>query len=209
MILYDYYRSSAAYRVRLALALKGVAVEHIPVNLADGEQRRPDYLSINPQGLVPALRLDDGDLLTQSLAIIEYLDATHPQPPLIPQNPLAAAKCRAVAFAIGCDIHPLANPRVIAYLKDEFGADDAALARYREKWIGAGLAAVERLVRPGPFCFGAAPSLADICLIPQLYNARRFGVSLDSFANLVAIDEACARLPAFQAAHPSRQADAP
>lgn len=209
MKLYDYYRSSAAYRVRIALNLKGLEVEHIPVHLARGEQDRPDYLAKNPQGLAPALELDDGTILTQSLAIIEYLDATKPEPRLVPADPLLAARVRAVALAIACDIHPLNNTRVQAYLQKELGQSRETIDKWVHHWVlTGGLEAVERLIEPGPYCFGAEPTLADVLLIPQLFAARRFSTPLGHLSKILAVEARCAELPAFQAAHPSRQADA-
>jgi maleylpyruvate isomerase len=213
MILYDYFRSSAAYRVRIALELKGLAVEHRPVHLLRGEQSLPAYLARNPQALVPALELDDGTMLTQSLAIIEYLETQQPEPRLIPAAPVLAARTRAVALAIACDIHPLNNPRVVNYLEAELNAPKASVDAWRRHWLLNGLEAVEKLIAPagsltGPFCFGAAVTLADVCLIPQLYNARRFETPLDHLPRILAVEAACADLPAFRAADPSRQADA-
>ena len=213
MILYDYFRSSAAYRVRIALEMKGIVVEHRQVHLQRGEQSRPSYLAKNPQALVPALELDDGTVLTQSLAIIEYLETLRPEPRLIPVEPVLAARARAVALAIACDIHPLNNPRVVAYLETELNAPKAGVDAWRRHWLLNGLEAVERLIAPtgspvGPFCFGAAVTLADVCLIPQLYSARRFETPLDHLPRILAVEAACADLPAFRAAHPSRQTDA-
>ncbi len=212
MILYDYFRSSAAYRVRIALELKGLAVEHRPVNLSRGEQSQRAYLATNPQALVPALELDDGTVLTQSLAIIEYLETLQPKPRLIPVEPVLAARSRAVALTIACDIHPLNNPRVVNYLEAELNAPRAGVDAWRRHWLLKGLEAVEKLIAPrgplmGPFCFGAAATLADVCLVPQLYNARRFETPLDHLPRILAVEAACAELPAFRAAHPSRQAD--
>lgn len=210
MLLYDYFRSSAAYRVRIALALKGIAVDRRFVHLLreGGEHRRPGYLAANPQGLVPALQLDDGTTLTQSLAIIEYLEATHPKPKLIPADPVLAARARAVALAIACEIHPLGNLRVVSYLENEVGQSAEAVAAWRRHWILDGLSAVERLIAPAPFCFGAEPTIADVCLAPQLFNAERFGVEIDAFPGIGVVGAACARHPAFRAAHPSVQPDA-
>ncbi len=209
MRLYDYFRSSAAYRVRIALELKGLEVEHIPVHLARGEQKRPEFTAKNPQGLAPALELDDGSILTQSLAIIEYLDATRPEPRLIPADPLLAARVRAVALAIACDIHPLNNTRVQAYLQTELGQSRETVDEWIHHWaLTGGLEAVERLIDPAPYCFGPAPSLADVVLIPQLFAARRFATPLDHLPKILAVEALCADHPAFQAAHPSRQADA-
>jgi maleylacetoacetate isomerase len=209
MKLYDYFRSSAAYRVRIALALKGLDVERIFVRLSAGEQRLPGFLAKNPQGLAPALELDDGTVLTQSLAIIEYLDHVAPQPRLVPAEPLLAAKVRGVALAIACDIHPLHNRRVLDYLRSRVGQSEEQIDRWVRHWVlQGGLEAVERLVEPGPFCFGAEPTLADACLVPQLIAARRFATPLASLPKLLAIEAHCAEHPAFAAAHPMRQPDA-
>ena len=209
MKLYDYFRSSAAYRVRIAIELKGLAIERVPVHLARGEQRRPDYLAKNPQGLAPALELDDGTIITQSLAIIDYLDALAPQPRLTPADPLLAAKVRGVALAIACDIHPLNNRRVLDYLRERLGQDDAGVDDWVHHWaLKGGLEAVERLIAPGPFCFGAQPTLADVCLAPQLFAARRFSTPLEALPKIRAVEAHCLAHPAFAAAEPSRQADA-
>ncbi|MGJ0396007.1 MAG: maleylacetoacetate isomerase [Methylocystis sp.] len=208
MILYDYFRSSAAYRVRIAIALKGLVVERRPVHLLRGEQRDPGYRAKSPLAIVPTLELDDGRLITQSLAIIEYLDALQADPPLLPSDPVLAAQARAAALTIACEIHPLANLRVLEALQGEFGAKENQIAEWRRRWISEGLKAVEQLIAPAPFAFGAEPSLADICLVPQVYNARRFDVPLDSCPRILAADAACALLPAFLAAHPQAQPDA-
>ncbi len=211
MKLYTYFRSSAAYRVRIALNLKGIAVEMVPVQLVKdgGEQTKPDYLARNPQGLVPALELDDGTVLTQSLAIIEYLEQVRPMPRLVPPDPIMAAKVRAVALAIACDTHPLNNLRVLNYLKGPLGHSQAEVDAWYRYWIvEGGLQAVERLITGDPFCFGAAPTLADVVLVPQVFNARRFDVALDHLPKILAVDAACARLEAFAKAHPTQQADA-
>jgi len=209
VIFYDYWRSSAAHRVRIALALKGVKFERRPVNLLRAEQRDPSYLGKNPQGLVPALELDDGTVLTQSLAITFYLESLQPTPELIPRDPALAAKSLAVALAIACDIHPLNNSRVAAYLREELRVPDAGLDAWRRHWIlKGGLEPVERLIEPSPFCFGAAPTIADVCLIPQLYNARRFEAPLGHLPRILGVEAACRELPAFIAAQPSNQTDA-
>ena len=208
MILYDYYRSSAAYRVRIAIALKGLVVERRRVHLLHGEQRDPGYRAKSPLGIVPTLELDDGTLITQSLAIIDYLDALKPEPPLLPRDAVLAAQARAAALTIACEIHPLANLRVIEALQGEFGARDDQIAAWRRRWIAQGLTAVEALIAPGPFAFGAAPSLADICLVPQVYNARRFDVALEDCARILAVEAACAAHPAFMQARPEAQPDA-
>ena len=209
MQLHGYFRSSAAYRVRIALNLKGIGVTHVPHHLRKGEQRAPDYLTLNPQGLVPTLTLDDGTQLTQSLAIIEWLDETHPEPPLLPADPLRRARVRAFAQAIACDIHPVQNLKVLTRLRAQGATADDVTAW--AAWINAeGLAACERLAadEPGPFCFGAAPTLADLCLVPQLANARRFGVDVAAFPRLLVADTAARALPAFADAAPERQSDA-
>lgn len=211
MILYDYFRSSAAYRVRIALELKGFSVERRYIHLLrdGGEQLKPDYRARNPQQLVPALELDDGAMLTQSLAIIDYLDALKPHPCLTPDDPRLAAKARAIALTIACDIHPLTNLRVANYLGAEMKQTQAAIDEWRRHWfLNGGLEAIEQLIEPAPFCFGAAPSIADICLVPQLFAARRFSTPLAHLPKILAVDSACATLPAFQTAHPSKQADA-
>jgi len=211
MKLYTYFRSSAAYRVRIALNLKGIVAEQVPVHLTKdgGRQRMPAYLAKNPQALVPALELDDGTVLTQSIAIIEYLDQLEPEPRLIPADPVLAAKVRAVALAIACDTHPLNNLRVLNYLKGPFGRSQADVDAWYRHWVlEGGLQAVERLITGAPFCFGAAPTLADVILVPQVANARRLKVPLDRFPKIVAIDAACAKLPAFEKARPENQPDA-
>lgn len=205
MILYDYWRSSAAYRVRIALNLKGIAYERVAVDLTQGAQRTPDYKARNPQGLLPALDLGD-TVLTQSIAILDYLDTAFPAPPLLPANPVARARALAQALVIAADIHPIDNLRVLNRLTAQFGADQAARDAWYAHWIVEGLDALEAMTRdqPGPFLGGDAPNLADVCLVPQLYNARRFAVPLDGWPRLVAADAAAVALPAFAAAHPDR-----
>jgi maleylacetoacetate isomerase len=211
--LYGYFRSSAAYRVRIALNLKGLAYERAYVHLSrgGGEQFRPDYVRLNPQALVPTLD-DDGTVLTQSLAIIEYLDETVPEPPLLPADPAGRARVRALALAVACDIHPLNNLRVLKYLTDELGEDDAARNLWYRHWVERGLGAVEAMVAghaaTGPFCHGDAPGLADIFLVPQIANARRYDCDLAGCPTLVGIEEACLALPAFADAAPANQPDA-
>ena len=205
-ILYDYYRSSAAYRVRIALNLKQIDYESRPVNLAQSEQQADGYRALNPQGLVPMLEID-GHRLTQSLAIIVYLDQVAPEPPLMPADIVDQAHVRALAMTIACDIHPLNNLRVLRYLKGELGhSQDEADAWYRH-WLGEGLPALEALAAPraGSFLFGDRPTIADVCLVPQLYNARRFDVPLDAYPTLLRADEHANELHAFAAAHPDRQ----
>ena len=205
--LHGYYRSTAAWRVRIALNLKGIDARHVPHHLRRGEQRAPDFLQVNPQGLLPAYEAD-GAVLTQSLAIMEYLDETHPAAPLLPGDPVQRAQVRAFALAIACDIHPVQNLRVLARLRALGLAEDQVQTWAREI-IEDGLAACARLVegQSGPFCFGPAPTLADLCLVPQLYNARRFNAALDH-GRLLAIEAACLALPAFADAAADRQADA-
>jgi len=208
MKLYSFFRSSAAFRVRIALGLKGLSHEAVPVHLRRGEHRADAYRAVNPQRRVPALVLDDGSILIQSLAIIEYLDETHPQPPFLPSDPLTRAKARAVADIIACDIHPLNNAGVLKVLREEFAADEAKINAWIARWTAEGLQAVERLIEPGPFAFGVAPTIADICIVPQVYHARRFKVSLDEYPRIVAVDAAARALPAFAAAAPEAQPDA-
>lgn len=211
MRLYGYFRSSAAYRVRIALNLKGVSVEHVPVHLLKegGQQKLPTHLLRNPQALVPVLELDDGTMLTQSLAIIEYLDATFPCPRLIPEDPVFAAKVRAVALAIGCEIHPLNNLRVLNYLKGPLCQPKEAVDAWINHWmLNGGLDAVEALLPGDEFCFGPAPTLVDCFLIPQLFNAKRFNVPYDGLARIRRVEQSCEKLDAFIEAHPARQPDA-
>lgn len=208
MILYGYSLSSASYRVRIALALKGLQAIDQPKQLRDGEQRREDYLQINPQGLVPALALDDGQVLTQSMAIIEFLDEMYPQPSLLPAQPLARARVRALTQAIACDVHPLNNLRVLQYLDNVLGLDKAARDSWYRHWIQVGFDALERALNrdsaTGRFCHGDAPSMADVFLVPQVLNARRLAVGLEKYPRIVAIDALCRELPAFSSTAPQR-----
>lgn len=209
MKLHGYFRSSASYRVRIALNLKGLTAEHLPHHLRKGEQRDPSYLALNPQGLVPTLIDDDGNALTQSLAIIEWLDETHPEPALLPSDALQRAHIRAFALAIACDVHPVQNLKVLARLRQLGLAEDDVTGW--AAWANReGLAACERLIadQPGPFCFGSIPTLADLCLVPQLANSRRFGVRLEDFPRLAAAETAARSLKAFADAAPERQLDA-
>ncbi len=203
--LFDYFRSSASYRVRIALNLKGIGYDSVPINLLEGGQKGPDYRAINPQGLVPALEID-GHILVQSLAIVEYLDSTRPDPRLVPADPADAAQVRAMALAVACDIHPVNNLRVLKYLSGPLGQPQEARDSWDRHWVGEGLAALEAMAatRAGRFLFGDSPTLADICLVPQLFNARRFEVPLGDYPTLVRVDSEANRLEAFAAAHPDR-----
>jgi maleylpyruvate isomerase len=207
MILYGYGLSSASYRVRIALALKSLQYSSIIKNLRTGEHRLSEFLRINVQGFVPALALDDGAVLTQSVAIIEYLDEIHPSPPLLPSEPCGRARVRALAQAITCDIHPLNNLRVLRYLEEKLNLDKQTRDLWYRHWVQVGFDALERwLVRDpatGRFCHGDAPTLADICLVPQVFNARRFAVDMNPFPRILAIEAACKELPAFQTAAPA------
>jgi maleylpyruvate isomerase len=208
--LYSYFRSSAAYRLRIALNLKGLAYETVPVHLVKegGHNRRPEFRAINPQMRVPALVVPTGDVLIQSLAIIEYLDETHPEPPLLPKDSIARAQARALAEIVACDIHPLNNIGSLRYLKRELHQEQAAIDAWYHHWVLTGFEALEALVRPGPYACGGAVTVADLCLVPQVYNARRLKVPLDKFPKIVAIDTACLTLPAFDRARPENQPDA-
>jgi maleylpyruvate isomerase len=208
MKLHGYFRSSAAYRVRIALNLKGLTTEHLPHHLRKGEQSEPGYLALNPQGLVPTLE-KAGAVLTQSLAIIEWLDETHANPPLLPRDPLRRAKVRAFALAIACDIHPVQNLKVLARLR-QLGLPEEKVTEWAA-WVNReGLAACEALVKgeKGPFCFGPTPTIADLCLVPQLANARRFGVDVAAFPRLLEAEAAAKEMKAFADAAPDRQSDA-
>jgi maleylpyruvate isomerase len=209
MKLHGYFRSSAAYRVRIALNLKGLAAEHLPHHLRKGEQTTPDYLVLNPQGLVPTLEDGEGGILTQSLAIIEWLDETHPTPPLLPLGALQRAKARAFALAIACDVHPVQNLKVLARLR-QLGLPEEKVTEWAAWANREGLAACEKLTakEPGPFCFGEVPTIADLCLVPQLANARRFGVDLAAFPRLLKAEAAAKNLKAFSDAAPDKQPDA-
>ena len=211
MILHDYFRSSAAYRVRIALNLKGLEAERRFVHLRKNEQHAPGYLAVNPQGLVPALVLDDGTALTQSLAIIEYLEERHPLPPLLPQGAEDRAFVRAIALAIACDIHPLNNLRVLRYLESACGVDEPKRNDWYRHWIDEGFAAIEPQLASragGRYSLGSTPTLADICLVPQVANAGRLKIPMDPYPRIRAINEACLALPAFDRARPAVQPDA-
>jgi maleylacetoacetate isomerase len=202
--LHDYWRSSAAYRVRIALELKGVAYERVPVDLVAGAQRGDENRAINPQGFVPSLVLPDGTALTQSLAILQWLDDAHPEPRLWPADPVARARATAQALVVVADVHPLNNLRVLKRLEAQFGADQAAKDEWYRHWIALGLEALEAMAGDGPYLGGDAPGVADVCLVPQMFNARRFECPLHAYPKLVAADAAATALPAFQAAHPDR-----
>ena len=210
MKLYSFFRSSAAYRARIALNLKGLSYETISIHLTKdgGRNYRPDYRAVNPQMRVPALVTDTGDVLIQSLAIIEYLDETHPDPPLLPKDALARAKVRAMAELIACDIHPLNNTSPLRYLKNKMGQEQSAIDAWYHHWILTGFEALETLIEPGPYTCGGSVTLADVCLVPQVANARRFKVPLDRFPKIVAADAACLKLAAFDRARPENQPDA-
>jgi maleylpyruvate isomerase len=209
MKLYSYFRSSAAYRVRIALNLKGLGYDTVPVHLVKdgGHNRRPEFRAVNPQMRVPALVTPAGEVLFQSLAIIEYLDETHPDPPLLPKDPIARAKVRALAQLIACDIHPLNNIGPLRYLKNEMGQEQSAIDRWYHHWVLAGFDALEAMIRPAPYLCGDQVTLADICLVPQVYNARRLKVPLEKFPKTVGADAACLALAAFDRARPENQPD--
>ena len=211
MQLYTYYRSTSSYRVRLALALKGVEYQAVPVNLVapqGGEQRQAAYLALNPQGRVPVLRTDEGALLTQSSAIIEYLEECYPQPALLSADPTTRAHERAVAAVIGSDIHPLHNVSVLNLLR-QWGHDEVQVQQWIGHWIGEGLAAVEQLIGDHGYCFGPQPGLADVYLVPQCYAAQRFNVSLQALPRIGRVLALAQQHPAFQQAHPANQPDTP
>jgi maleylpyruvate isomerase len=209
MKLHGYFRSSASYRVRIALNLKGLSAEHLSHHLRKGEQRAPDYLALNPQGLVPSLQGEGGTVLTQSLAIIEWLDETHPEPPLLPKDPLRRAHVRAFAQVIACDTHPVQNLKILSRLR-ELGIPEDKVTGWAGWANREGLLACEKLIanEAGPFCFGDAPTVADLCLVPQLANARRFGVDVGAFPRLLKAEAAAKALKAFADAAPERQSDA-
>ncbi len=210
MKLYSYFRSSAAYRVRIALNLKGIAYDTIPIHLIKdgGHNKRPEFRAVNPQMRVPVLVTPHGDILTQSLAIIEYLDETHPEPPLLPKEPIARAKVRALAELIACDIHPLNNTSPLRYLKRDMGQEQSAIDTWYHHWVITGFEALEAMIGEGPYLCGKEVTLADTCLVPQVANARRLKVPLDKFPKIVAADTACLKLAAFDKARPENQPDA-
>jgi len=206
VLLHDYFRSSASYRVRIALNLKGIGYRQHAIDLRHDEQKAPEYKALNPQGFVPMLEMN-GERLTQSLAIFDYLDAQVKEPPLVPSDPAARAHVLALALTVACDIHPLNNLRVLRYLKNELGQTQAAVDAWYRHWCAEGLAALEGLAAPaaGRYLYGDRLSMADICLVPQLYNARRLDTPLDAYPTLTRVDAMLTELPAFAAAHPDRQ----
>jgi maleylacetoacetate isomerase len=212
MKFYGYFRSSTSYRCRIAFNLKGLTPEFESVHLKNGAQKAPEFAALNPQRLLPVLVTDDGAELTQSLAILEWLDEVHPEPALLPRDPLERARVRAFAQVIACEIHPLQNLRVLKYLADECGADGAATTAWLTRWLTEGLEACEALLarrdHETAFCFGDTPGLADICLVPQVFSAQRFGVDISHLMRIAAIHARCEALPAFADAHPARQPDA-
>jgi maleylacetoacetate isomerase len=211
MKLYSYFRSSASFRVRIALALKKLPYEYLPVHLAKGEHTQPGYIDIAVDGLVPLLELDDGTRLSQSMAIIEFLDEQHPSPALLPANALGRAQVRALAQSVACEIHPINNLRVLKYLTRELKVDEAAKNAWYRHWVRCGLEAFERQLVQTPtsrFCHGDTPTLADCCLVPQIFNGQRFNTPLDGLPRTMAVFEACMALPAFQMAQPSACPDA-
>lgn len=208
MQLYSYFRSSASYRVRIALALKGLSYQTIAIHLVKGEHKAATFISVNPQTRVPALKTDNDEILIQSLAIIDWLDETHPRPPFLPSDPFLRARIRAAAHIIAMDVHPLGNTGPRNYLLKKLNLDLEAVDAWTRHWIEDGFTALEKMISPAPFSFGAQPTLADICLVPQVFNARRYKVDMAKFPKIVAVDEACQKHPAFAAAAPAAQPDA-
>ena len=208
--LYGYWRSSATYRVRIALALKNLDYDYQPVNLLEGEQRAPEYLEKNPLALVPSLETEDGAIITQSVAIMEYLEETFPEPSILPVNPEQRAHARAFAATIASEAQPFMNLRIQKSLKNDFGLDDEAVKKWLNTWPGGAMAAAEKMAAKygGDFCIGDAPTIADCCLAPQMFAAARFGIDVSGFAKLNEINERCQKLPAFEKAHPLNQPDA-
>lgn len=212
MKLIGYFRSSAAFRVRIALNVKGIAVEHSSRHLRKGEQASPDYAAINPQKLVPAMVLDSGEVLTQSLAIMEYLEETHPEPPLLPKDPVGRARVRALSLIAAADIHPIQNLRVMGYLREKFGQTEESAFAWSRHWIETGFDAYEASIakdpKTGGYSHGNSPTMADMCMVPQVFNAGRFKVDMKRYPTIQRIFDTCMKHPAFDAAQPSRQPDA-
>lgn len=210
MKLYSYFRSSAAYRVRIALNLKNIPYEMVSIHLVKegGLNRRPEYRAVNPQMRVPALALSSGEVLIQSLAIMEYLDEVYPEPPLLPPEALARAHVRALAQLVACDIHPLNNTSPLRYLKNPLKHEQPEVDAWYRHWVVEGFEALEAMLGPGPYAYGAQVTLADLCLVPQVFNARRLKVPLDRYPKIVAVDAACQKLAAFDKARPENQPDA-
>ncbi|TDG14123.1 maleylacetoacetate isomerase [Seongchinamella unica] len=211
MELYSYYRSSAAFRVRIVLNIKGLDYGYLPVNLLQSEQKGEDYLAHNPQGLVPALQLDSGEVLTQSVAILEWLEESYPEPALLPEDPLQRARIRSMVNSICCDVHPLCNIAVTNYLKANYQADEEAVHNWYTTWMHRSFSPIEQQLAANnsTYSFGEAPCMADVLLVPQLFNARRFAIALDEFPHLQRVVDNCLELPAFAAAAPDRQPDTP
>ena len=206
MKLYNYFRSSASFRVRIALELKGLGYDYLPVHLARGDHKKPEYAAVSPTALVPVLELDGGERLGQSMAIIEYLDETHPEPALLPRDALGRAHVRALAQLVACEIHPLNNLRVLKYLVRELKVEEEAKNAWYRHWVRAGLETFEKELGRLPastYCYGGTPTLADCCLVPQIFNGQRFNVDLGGLPRTMAAFEACMKLPAFQKAQPS------
>jgi maleylacetoacetate isomerase len=211
MRLYSYYRSSAAYRVRIALELKGLDYDYVPVNLLRAQQKSGDYLQKNPQGLVPAMETGEGGLIAQSVAIMEWLEETHPEPALLPADPLSRAMVRSMVNSIACDIHPINNMSVTNYLQNPLGVSPEQVHEWYAMWVDRGFEAIEKKLqaRRGSCCFGDLPGMADACLVPQVYNALRFNIAMDRYSNILQVWEYCNTLQPFVRAHPDAQPDAP
>jgi maleylacetoacetate isomerase len=212
MKLIGYFRSSAAFRVRIALNIKGIKVEHASRHLRRGEQAAPDYVALNPQKLVPAMVLDTGEVLTQSLAILEYLEETHPEPPLLPRDAVDRARVRSLALVVSADIHPIQNLRVMGYLREKFNQTEESAFAWSRHWIETGFEAYEATVardsKTGAFSHGESPTFADLCLVPQVFNAARFKVDMARYPTIQRIYATCMKHPAFDAAQPAKQPDA-